>query len=355
MKLFRTVIVMLFACGLAQAADYPAPQEGTYVVKDFQFKSGERLPEVKLHYYTLGTLKKDASGRAQNAVMVLHGTGGSGRQFISDRFAGVLFGPGQLLDASKYFIILPDNVGHGQSSKPSDGLRMRFPHYEYDDMIELQYRLLTHGLGINHMRLVMGTSMGGMHTWLWGEQHPDFVDALMPLASQPIEIAGRNRMMRKMIMDDIRTDPEWNNGDYTKQPHGLVAALDTLLVMGSAPLQMQKEDPTRGQADAALEKFITEHMKTTDANDMIYYFDASRNYNPEPQLEKITAPLTAVNSADDFINPPELKIVDRDIQRVKQGKFVLLPITDQTRGHGTHTLPAIWQQHLADLLQRSAH
>jgi homoserine O-acetyltransferase len=355
MKLFRTVIVMLFACVLANAAEYPAPQEGAYVVKNFHFKSGENLPEVTLHYYTLGTLKKDSSGRAQNAVMILHGTGGSGKQFLSERFGGVLFGPGQLLDASKYFIILPDNVGHGKSSKPSDGLHARFPHYEYDDMIELQYRLLTQGLGINHMRLVMGTSMGGMHTWLWGEQHPDFVDALMPLACQPVEIAGRNRMFRKMVVDDIRTDPEWNNGEYQKQPHGLVAALDILLIMGSAPLQMQKDDPTREKADAALDKFIADHMATTDANDMMYYFDASRNYNPEPQLEKITAPLTAINSADDTINPPELKIIDRDIQRVKNGKFVLLPITDQTRGHGTHSLPAIWQQHLAELLQRSAH
>ena len=353
MKRFRVLLMLLFAAVASYAADHPA-QDGTYVVKDFQFKSGERLPEVKLHYYTLGTLKKDGNGRAQNAVLILHGTGGSGRQFLTDNFAGVLFGPRQLLDSSKYFIVLPDNVGHGQSSKPSDGLHMRFPHYEYDDMIELQYRLLTQGLGINHLRLVMGTSMGGMHTWLWGEEHPDFMDALMPLASQPVEIAGRNRMMRKMIMDDIRTDPEWNNGEYQKQPHGLADALDVLLIMGSSPLQMQKQAPTRDQADTQLEKFIADRGKTTDANDMIYYFDASRNYNPEPQLEKIIAPLTAVNSADDLINPPELKIIDKDIQRVKNGKYVLLPITDQTRGHGTHSLPAIWQQHLAELLQRSA-
>jgi homoserine O-acetyltransferase len=266
----------------------------------------------------------------------------------------VLFGPGQLLDASKYFIILPDNIGHGESSKPSDGLHMRFPHYEYDDMIELQYRLLSQGLGVNHLRLVMGTSMGGMHTWLWAEQHPDFIDAAMPLASQPIEIAGRNRMMRRMIMDSIRNSPDWNNGEYKQQPLGLADALGVLLFMGSAPLRMQKEEPTRTQADDFLEKFIADRMKSTDANDMLYYFDASRNYNPEPQLAKITVPLTAVNSADDTINPPELKVIDRDIQRVKQGKYVLLPITDETRGHGTHSWPAIWGNHLDELLKRSA-
>jgi homoserine O-acetyltransferase/O-succinyltransferase len=347
------VLLFVFATVIARAADYPAPAPGNFVVKDFTFKSGERLAEVKLHYYTLGTPQKDASGKVRNAVLILHGTGGSGRQFLSSNFGGVVFGPGQLLDATKYFIILPDNVGHGESSKPSDGMRMRFPHYEYDDMIELQYRLLTQGLGVNHLRLVMGTSMGGMHTWLWAEQHPDFIDAAMPLASLPVEIAGRNRMTRRMIIDAIRTSPDWNNGEYKEQPHGLAAALDVLLMMGSAPLRMQKELPTREQADKFLEDFIAARMKTTDANDMIYYFDASRNYNPEPQLEKITAPLTAVNSADDQINPPELKILDRDIQRVKQGKYVLLPITEQTRGHGTHTWPAIWGNHLEELLKRS--
>src|SRR5215469_3442731 len=357
MKPLRALLpLLLISLSIAVlAADYPEPQSGTFVLKDFQFKSGEKLPEVKLHYYTLGTPQKDAGGKVRNAVLILHGTGGSGRQFLTPNFGGVLFGPGQLLDATKYFIILPDNVGHGQSSKPSDGLHMRFPHYEYDDMIELQYRLLTQGLGVNHLRLVTGTSMGGMHTWLWGEQHPDFMDALMPLASQPIEIAGRNRMMRKMIMDAIRTDPGWNNGEYQQQPHGLAAALGVLLFMGSAPLRMQKEEPTREKADAFLEERIAQGMKTTDANDMLYYFDASRNYNPEPQLEKITVPLTAVNSADDTINPPELGIIDRDIKRVKNGKLVLLPITDETRGHGTHSWPAIWQSYLKDLLERSEH
>jgi homoserine O-acetyltransferase len=359
MKIRCACLVLLVAvgCMTARAADslYPAPQEGNYVVKDYQFKSGERLPQLKLHYYTLGTAKADAGGKVRNAVLIVHGTGGSGRQFLTANFAGVLFGPGQLLDATKYFIILPDCLGQGQSSKPSDGLHMRFPHYEYDDLIDLQYRLLTQGLGVNHLRLVLGTSQGGMHTWLWGEQHPDFMDALMALASNPIEIAGRNRMTRRMVMDAIRNDPDWNNGEYQHQPRGLADALHILLLMGSSPLQMQKLYPTREKADAYLEEYVSRQMKTTDANDMLYYFDGSRNYNPEPDLEKIIAPLTAVNSADDQINPPELKIIDKDIQRVKKGKYVLLPITDQTRGHGTHSWPAIWGEYLAELLQRSEH
>jgi homoserine O-acetyltransferase len=357
MRIHRVIPVLLFTFSfvIGRAADYPAPQPGDFLIKDFHFKSGEKLDEVKLHYYTLGTPQKDSTGKVRNAVLILHGTGGSGRQFLTLTFAGVLFGPGQLLDASKYFIILPDNIGQGNSSKPSDGLHMRFPHYEYDDMIELQYRLLTQGLGVNHLRLVMGTSMGGMHSWLWAEQHPDFMDAAMPLASQPIEIAGRNRMMRRMIIDAIRTSPDWNNGEYQQQPHGLNDALGILLIMGSSPLQMQKQEPTREKADAFLEDYVSSRSKTTDANDMIYYFDASRNYNPEPQLEKIVAPLTAINSADDQINPPELSIIDRDIHRVKNGKLVLLPITDQTRGHGTHSLPAIWGSYLKELLDRSEH
>jgi homoserine O-acetyltransferase len=354
LKRFATFVLCLLTIAMAaRADDYPTPQPADFVFKDFQFKSGEKLAEIKLHYYTLGTPQRDASGKVRNAVLVLHGTGGSGRQFLTATFAGVLFGPNQLLDASKYFIILPDNIGHGDSSRPSEGLHMRFPHYEYDDMIELQYRLLTAGLGVNHLRLVLGTSMGGMHTWLWAEQHPDFIDAAMPLASQPIEVAGRNRMMRRMILDQIRTSPDWNNGEYTKQPYGLAAALGVLLIMGSSPLQMQHQEPTREKADAYLENFIANRMKTTDANDMLYYFDASRNYNPEPQLDKITCPLTAINSADDQINPPELKIIDVDIQRVKRGKYVLLPITDASRGHGTHSLPAIWSTHLKELLDRS--
>src|SRR5438874_2315446 len=262
--------------------------------------------------------------------------------------------PGQLLDAQKYFIVLPDGIGHGKSSKPSDGLHARFPHYGYDDMVEAQYRLLREKLGVDHLRLVLGTSMGGMHTWLWGEQHAKFMDALMPLASLPTPIAGRNRVMRKMIMDAIRGDPAWNGGEYTAEPReGLTAAIDVLMLMGSSPLAWQAQAPTRDAADAFYEEALRKRLASADANDMLYAFDASRDYDPSPRLESIEAPLVAVNSADDVINPPELGILEKQIQRVRRGKAVLLPITPQTRGHGTHSLPAIWKQHLADLLQRS--
>ena len=348
------MVFVVFVSICAMAADYPQPTEGDFVVRNFRFKSGEELPQVKIHYRTLGSPQHDTKGTVTNAVLVLHGTGGTGKQFLTENFAGVLFGKGQLLDASRYFIVLPDNIGHGGSSKPSDGLHMRFPHYEYDDMIALQHRLLTDGLKVNHLRLVMGTSMGGMHTWLWAEQYPDFMDAAMPLASLPVEIAGRNRMLRRMIADSIRSDPEWREGEYKTQPaQGLSGALSVLFIMSSSPLQLQKQASTRTQADAFIEDWKASRLQTTDANDMLYYFDASRNYNPAPKLEAIRVPLTAINSADDLINPPELAIAEREIKRVKNGKFVLLPITEQTRGHGTHTYPAIWQQHLAELLKRS--
>ena len=337
-----------------QSSNYPAPIEGNFVIHDFHFADGEVLPELRLHYRTIGTLQRTPSGAATNAVLILHGTGGAGTQFLSDQFAGVLFGPGQVLDAQKYFIILPDGIGHGKSSKPSDGLHARFPHYGYEDMVLGHYRLLTEGLGVNHLRLVMGTSMGGMQTWLWGERYPDFMDALMPLASLPVQIAGRNRMTRRMVIDSIKSDPEWNNGEYKRQPHGLTAAIYTLLMMGSSPLQWQKQAPTRDQADEMFDRMVKANLARTDANDMLYQFDSSRDYNPQPDLEKIKAPLTAINSADDQVNPPELHIVEREISRVKRGRFILIPISDQTRGHGTHSLPAIWKEHLAELLNESA-
>jgi len=351
-------ILMLFAsCAvLAQQTstptNYPAPVEGDFIVKDFKFKSGETLPELKLHYRTIGTSTRDANGIVRNAILIMHGTGGTGAQFLSPQFGNVLFGPGQLLDATKYFIILPDAIGHGGSSKPSDGLHSKFPHYTYDDMVLAQYKVITEKLGVNHLRLVMGTSMGGMHTWVWGETYPDFMDALMPLASAPVEIAGRNRIMRKMIMDAIRKDPEWNNGEYKKQPvHGLTAAQNILLLMGSAPLVWHQQGATRDTADQFYENRVNAGIATTDANNMLYYFDSSREYNPSPQLEKIVAPLFAINSADDMINPPELGILEREIKRVKQGRYILLPISSETRGHGTHTVAKVWKDYLAELLK----
>ncbi len=336
------------------APNYPQPVEGDFVIRDFKFDSGETLPELRLHYRTIGEPKRDASGTVRNAVLILHGTGGSGAGFLSDRFGGALFSPGQLLDATKFFIILPDGVGHGQSSKPSDALRARFPRYAYDDMVTAQYRLLTEGLGVNRLRLVMGTSMGGMHTWVWGEKYPDFMDALMPLASLPVQISGRNRMTRRMVIDSIKNDPEWNNGDYQQQPRrGLTSAIYTLMFMTSSPLQQYKQAPTRDAADKMFDDAVRAQLARADANDMLYAFDASRDYDPEPGLERIKAPLIAVNSADDQVNPPELGIVEDRIKRVKRGRYVLIPISDRTRGHGTHSLPELWKQDLAELLKES--
>jgi homoserine O-acetyltransferase len=332
------------------------PAEGDFVVRDFRFKSGESLPELRLHYTTLGQPAHDAQGRVTNAVLILHGTGGSGRQFLQPQFAGVLFGPGQLLDARRYYIILPDGIGHGKSSKPSDGLRARFPQYDYDDMVAAHHRLLTAGLGVNHLRLVMGTSMGCMHSWVWGETFPGFMDALMPLACLPVQIAGRNRLWRKMLIDAIRSDPEWKNGDYTSQPQAaLRTALDLLILAGSAPLQMQKTLPTRDAADKFLDESFAQRLNALDANDLLYQVNASRNYDPSSQLETIQAPVMFVNSADDFINPPELGLAEREIKKIKNGRFVLLPVSEQTRGHGTHTWAAVWQQYLKELLASSGH
>jgi homoserine O-acetyltransferase len=332
-----------------------APKEGDYSAANFHFKSGETLPELRLHYMTLGKPERERTGKITNAVLILHGTGGSGRQFLAPQFADVLFGPGQLLDANRYFIILPDNIGHGKSSKPSDGMHAHFPQYDYDDMVSAQHELLEKGLGVNHLRLVMGTSMGCMHSWVWGETYPDFMDALMPLACLPVRIAGRNRLWREMVMQGIRQDPDWKNGDYTAEPRAaLQIAADFLLIAGSAPLLMQKNLPTRDAADKYLDDSMKRITATLDANDLLYAVNASRNYDPSSKLETIKAAVTFVNSADDFINPPELGIAEREIKRVPDGKFVLIPTSDQTHGHGTHTWAAVWQQHLKELLTETS-
>ena len=301
----------------------------------------------------MGQPRKDERGVVRNAVLVMHGTGGSGGQFTGRNFAGELFGPGQLLDASKYFIILPDDIGHGRSSKPSDGLRAKFPRYGYVDMIEAEHRLVTEGLGVNHLRLVMGTSMGGMHTWMWGARYPDFMDALMPLASLPTQIAGRNRAWRRVVIDAIRKDPEWKDGDYTAQPQSLRVAAQMLWLVGSNPILRQTQAPTLADLDRVLDEYVASYFKTGDANNILYALEASRDYDPGPGLEKITAPLIAVNSADDIINPPELQILEREIKRVTKGKAVVLPLSDKTTGHGTHTQAAMWKQYLEELLRIS--
>ena len=328
----HTITLAALLLAVAAHAQIPKAIEADFIVKDFHFRSGETLPEVRIHYATLGT-------PGTKTVLVLHGTGGSLQQFLNDRFAGVLFKQGGLLDASSHFIVIPDNVGHGKSSKPSDGLRAKFPHYDYDDMVELQHRLVTEGLGIHHLYLVMGTSMGGMQTWMWGERWPDAMDALVPLASNPAQIAGRNRVWRKMMIDDLRAGQ-------------LASAIQILLLVGSAPLQWQKSAPTRDDAD----RWLTEQMKTrvasTDADDLLYAMESSRNYDPSPQLERITAPLLAINSADDFINPPELGFVEAAMKRVKRGRYVLIPTSENTHGHGTHTWAAVWEKELREFLDR---
>lgn len=349
-------VSFVLALPLPAQQNQPATTEGDFTVKNFKFRSGESLPELRLHYTSLGKPARDAQGRVTNAVLVLHGTGGSAKQFIQPQFAGELFGPGQVLDTSRYFIILPDGIGHGKSSKPSDGLHAHFPQYDYDDMVLAQYQLLTEDLSVNHLRLILGTSMGCMHSFIWGEVYPDFMDALMPLACLPVQIAGRNRIMRKLQMDAIRNDPDWKGGDYVTEPQqALRSVLSLVLLSGTPPLLLQKNFPTRDSADKYVEDSIRSRLEKLDANDHLYQVNASRNYDPSPQLDKIKAHVMWINSADDFINPPELKIAEREIGKVKNGQFVLIPASEQTHGHSTHTWAAIWKQYLAELLEKSGH
>jgi homoserine O-acetyltransferase len=339
----------------AEAIDSAARlKEGDAVLRDFRFGSGERLPEVRMHYAALGVPHRDRKGEIDNAVMVLHGTGGTGRQFLAPQFANELFGPGQPLDIARYFVILPDNLGHGRSSKPSDGMRMRFPKYDYDDMVEAQRRMLVEGLGVTKLRLLMGTSMGCMHGFVWAEAHPDFARAIMPLACLPTEIAGHNRMWRRMAIENIRRDPAWRGGEYKREPLvGLRGAVSLLQVAGFAPLYLQKAYPTRETADAYVVDRVEKDTATRDANDLIYQLDASRSYNPWPRLERIRAPLTWVNSEDDFINPPGYGIAEEAARRMKTARYVLVRATSETRGHGTHTWAKFWRQELIDLLART--
>jgi homoserine O-acetyltransferase/O-succinyltransferase len=353
--------IVILAVGPSRAQQSPEQvfaalktTEGDYVAHDFHFKSGEKMAELRLHYTTLGSPMRDLNGHTTNAVLIMHGTGGSGHSLLTPIFAGVLFGPGQLLDANRYFIILPDDIGHGKSSKPSDGLHAHFPHYDYDDMVAAEHELVEKGLSVNHLRLVMGTSMGCMHSFVWGETYPDDMDALMPLACQAVAVAGRNRIWRKMVIDGIEDDPEWKNGEYTTEPQaGIEIATDMLLIAGSAPIQMQTSFPTRDAADQYLEDYRKREGRTLDANDFLYAVSASRNYDPSSQLDKIKAYLMWINSADDFINPPELGIAQEQIKQLKNGRFVLIPASDQTYGHGTHTHAAVWQQYLKQLLDES--
>jgi homoserine O-acetyltransferase len=333
-----------------QFGDYPNAVEGACILEDFRFASGETLPNLRLHYRTFGMPRRDANGVVRNAVLILHATTGNSGSFLGKTLAGELFGPGQPLDAGRNYLILPDGIGFGRSSKPSDGLRARFPRYGYHDMVAAQHRLLTEHLKVDHLRLVMGTSMGGMHTWLWGQKYPDMMDALLPLASLPTQISGRNRMWRKMAIDAIRTDPEWKGGEYQMQPRSLKLALGLMVLMRSNAVQRQKEAPTLKAADAVLEKAVD---PTLDANDFLYAIEASQDYDPAPGVKDIKAPLLAINFADDLIIPPELGVLEREIKNASRGRAVVLPASDRTRGHDTLALAAVWKEHLVKLLQDS--
>jgi homoserine O-acetyltransferase/O-succinyltransferase len=336
----------------APASHWPA-RDGVVRLRDFRFGTGEALPELRLHYLALGSPHRNAAGIVDNAILLLHGTGGNAHSLLNPIFSDVLFVPGGVLDIQKYFIILPDEIGHGESSKPSDGMRMRFPTYDYDDMVRAD-RMMLDEMKVDHLRLILGTSMGCMQGFMWGETYPDFMDALAPFACLPVEIAGRNRMMRYMAIEDIKLDPAWQNGEYKTEPqNGLRGANEMLLVMGSAPLAMQKQAPTRREAEDYVDRYLARTMTSTDANDMIYYLNASRNYNPEAKIENIKAPVLWINSADDYINPPELGIAEKMVKRVPHGRFILLPISDQTRGHGTHTAAAVWKNYLAEFMRET--
>lgn len=353
-RMFMTGLAVALGLATAAHAAAPTPKTEDWTIRDFAFRSGERLPALKLRYHTLGTPRRDAAGNVTNAVLILHGTGGSGRSFANPIFADVLFTPGGVLDPAKYFLIMPDNLGHGGSSKPSDGLRMKFPKYDYGDMVEAQRRLVQEHLGVKRLRLIMGTSMGCMHSFMWITQWPESAQAAMPLACQPVEIAGRNRLWRKMAIDAIEADPTWNGGNYAAQPQqGLRTAQDLLILAGSAPIQMQNAMPTRAAVEAWLARELPARMAPLDANDLIYQLDSSRTYDPSKDLGKVTATVTWINSADDFINPPELGIAEREEKKMRRARFVLIPASDRTRGHGTHTQAALWQDELAALLKRS--
>jgi homoserine O-acetyltransferase/O-succinyltransferase len=357
--LSRLILVVLLASGAANAQTNQTPrqwpvQDGNYVIRNFHFGSGESIPELKLHYLTLGKPHLDPAGHTDNAVLLLHGTGGSAHSLLNPAFSDVLFGPGQPLDITRFYIILPDDIGHGESSKPSDGMRMHFPRYDYDDMVASQHTMLVDGLHVDHLRLILGTSMGCMQSFVWGETYPQFSDALAPFACLPVELAGRNRLWRYMAMQMIRNDPAWKNGDYTSEPvEGLRGANDLIVIAGSAPLQMQKNFPTRTQAESYVDRTLDTLIAHTDANDFLYYVDASRNYNPEPKLSTMTAPVLWINSADDFINPPELGIAQKMVTRMPHAKFILIPISDATRGHGTHTMAAVWKDYLVEFLEET--
>jgi len=328
----------------------PPAAEGDFVARDFRFQDGQVMPELRLHYTTLGAPRRGKDGRVENAVLLLHGTTGTGRNYLQPSLADQLFGPGQPLDASRCYIILPDGLGRGGSSKPSDGLRARFPRYGYRDVVAAQHLLVTQGLGVDHLRLVLGTSMGGMQTWMWGEAYPGMMDALMPIASLPTQISGRNLLWRRLITEAIRNDPDWLGGDYQAQPRRWAHAAPMFTIIGDSAVRLQSQGPGRKEAGALYDQIVAAAQKNYDANDYLYWWESSWDYDPEPELGRISAPLLAVNFADDLINPAELGVMERLIPRVPKGRAVLVPRSERTIGHQTLNLAAVWRPYLEQLL-----
>jgi homoserine O-acetyltransferase len=326
------------------------PQESDFIITDFPFQSGERLPELRQHYLTLGSPRRNAQGEIANAVLLLHNTTGSSKGWLAPELAGELFGPGQPLDVSKFHIVMPDAIGFGGSSKPSNGLRGSFPHYRYSDMVAAQHRLLTEGLGIKHVRLILGLSMGGMLTWLWGEMYPDFMDALVPLASQPAAMSGRNWMQRRMQIEAIRSDPDWNGGNYDKQPSRYTLTPFGALLTQSV-VRIQEQAPTREAADALYRQMV-ERARKGDANDRLYQLEASMDYDPSAELQKIKAPLLAINFEDDELNPPALGTTEKAMARLSDGRLVVIPAGSQSRGHYTALQASQWKAHLTEFMAR---
>ena len=350
-QILASLALVLTSTAAAPAQTIDGAVEGDAILQDFTFATGEKLPELKIHYTTLGTPRRDAKGDVTNAVMILHGTGGTGKQFFQPQFANELFGPGQPLDAGKYYIVLPDNIGHGGSSKPSDGLRMKFPRYDYTDMVAAQYRMLNEKLGVKKLELILGTSMGCMHAFMWGTTRPGFAEKLAPFACLPVEIAGQNRMWRTLSIDAIKTDPIWNGGDYKEPPSaGLRTAASLVLIAGANPYALQAQYPTREAAEQYKDQAFARAYGRNDANDAIYQLDSSRTYNPWRDLEKIEVPVLWINSADDFINPPAYGITEKATPRMKRAKFILIPASAETKGHGTHTWAKFWKDDLAKLM-----
>jgi homoserine O-acetyltransferase len=350
-KILAPLALLLTSTTAAHGQPIDGAVENDAVLKDFTFATGEKLPELKIHYTTLGTPRRDGKGDVVNAVMILHGTGGTGQQFFRPQFASELFGPGQPLDTDRYYIILPDNIGHGGSSKPSDGLRMKFPRYDYNDMVGAQYRMLTEKLGVTKLKLILGTSMGCMHAFMWGTARPGFAEKLAPFACLPVEIAGQNRMWRTLSIDAIKADPLWNGGDYKEPPaSGLRTAASLVMIAGANPYALQAQYPTREAAETYKDEAFARTYGRGDANDMIYQLDSSRTYNPWPDLEKIEVPVLWINSADDFINPPAYGITEKATPRMKRARFILIPASAETKGHGTHSWAKFWKDDLAKLM-----